>query len=65
MTFKKKMLDSKIFITSFTEMGIVTREEIRVGNFSVTPTQYMGYLATFQLYWWRKTSGSLPCIFHL
>jgi hypothetical protein len=35
MTFKKKMLDSKIFITSYTERGIVIREEIRVGNFSV------------------------------
>jgi hypothetical protein len=36
MTFKKKMLDSKIFITSYTERGIVIGEEIRVGNFSVS-----------------------------
>jgi hypothetical protein len=36
MTFKKKMLDSKIFMTSYTERGIVIREEIRVGNFSVS-----------------------------
>jgi hypothetical protein len=21
-----------------------------------------GHIATFQLYWWRKTSGALPCI---
>ena len=21
-----------------------------------------GYMATFQLYWWRKTSGAPPCI---
>jgi hypothetical protein len=24
----------------------------------VSPTQYTGHLATFQLYWWRKTSGA-------
>jgi hypothetical protein len=35
MTFKKKMLDLKIFITSYTERGIVIRKEIRVGNLSV------------------------------
>jgi hypothetical protein len=34
MTFKKKMLDSKIFITSYTERSI--REEIRVGVLSVS-----------------------------
>jgi hypothetical protein len=22
----------------------------------------IGHLATFQLYWWRKTSGALPCV---
>jgi hypothetical protein len=22
----------------------------------------IGHMATFQLYWWRKTSGALPCI---
>jgi hypothetical protein len=36
MTFQKKMLDSKIFITAYTERGIVIREEIRMGNFSVS-----------------------------
>jgi hypothetical protein len=36
MTFQKKMLDSKIFITTYTERGIVIREEIRMGNFSVS-----------------------------
>jgi hypothetical protein len=36
MTFQKKMLDSKIFIASYTERGIVIREEIRMGNFSVS-----------------------------
>jgi hypothetical protein len=36
MTFKKKTLDSKIFITSYTERGIVIREEVKVGNFSVS-----------------------------
>jgi hypothetical protein len=36
MTFKKKMLDSKIFITSYTEMGTVTREETKAGNSSVS-----------------------------
>jgi hypothetical protein len=36
MTFKKKMFDSKIFITSYTERGIVIREEIRVGNSSAS-----------------------------
>jgi hypothetical protein len=36
MTFKKKMLDSKIFITNYTERGIVIREEVRVDNFSVS-----------------------------
>jgi hypothetical protein len=36
MTFKKKMLDSKTFITSNTERGIVIREEIRRGTFSVS-----------------------------
>jgi hypothetical protein len=35
MTFKKKMLDSNSFITSYTERDIVIREEIRVGNLSV------------------------------
>jgi hypothetical protein len=30
-----KMFDSKIFITSYTERGIVIPEEIKVGNFSV------------------------------
>ena len=24
--------------------------------------QCKGYLATFQLYWWRKTLGAPPCI---
>jgi hypothetical protein len=28
--------DSKIFITTYTERGIVIREEIRMGNFSVS-----------------------------
>jgi hypothetical protein len=36
MTFQKKMLDSKIIIASYTERGIVIREEIRMGNFSVS-----------------------------
>jgi hypothetical protein len=36
MTFKMKMLDSKVFITSYTERGIVIREEIGVGNFRVS-----------------------------
>jgi hypothetical protein len=36
MTFKKKMFDSKMFITSYTERGIVIPEKIRVGNFSVS-----------------------------
>jgi hypothetical protein len=36
MTFKKKIFDSKIFITSYTERGIVIREEIRVGYLSVS-----------------------------
>jgi hypothetical protein len=36
MTFKKKMLDSKIFITTYTERGIVICKEIRMGNFSVS-----------------------------
>ena len=22
---------------------------------------FIGHMATFQLYWWRKTSGALPC----
>jgi hypothetical protein len=30
-------------------------------GFYVTLTQYRSY-QTFQLYWWRKTSGALPCI---
>jgi hypothetical protein len=34
MTIKKEMLNSKIFIASYTEWGIVIREEIRMGNFS-------------------------------
>jgi hypothetical protein len=25
-------------------------------------TVSIGHIATFQLYWWRKTSGALPCI---
>jgi hypothetical protein len=36
LTFKKEMLDSNIFITSYTESGIVIREELRVRNFSVS-----------------------------
>jgi hypothetical protein len=36
MTFQKKMLDSKIFIVSYTERGIVIREEIRMGDLSVS-----------------------------
>jgi hypothetical protein len=36
MTFQKKMRDSKIFIANYTETGIVIREEIRMGNFSVS-----------------------------
>jgi hypothetical protein len=36
MTFQKKMLDSKIFIASYTERGIVIREEIRLANFSMS-----------------------------
>jgi hypothetical protein len=30
------MFDSKIFIASYTERGIVICEEIRMGNFSVS-----------------------------
>jgi hypothetical protein len=36
MTFKKKRLGSKVFITAYTERGIVIYEGIRVGNFSVS-----------------------------
>jgi hypothetical protein len=36
MTFKKKMFDNKIFITSYTERGNVIREEISVGKLSVS-----------------------------
>jgi hypothetical protein len=58
MTFKKKMLDSKIFITSYTERGIVIREEIKVGNYSVSNSASKKnclIMAVWQRWWHIKT----------